>query len=201
MLTNMSVGVDDWQRQELIEHYYPEGLPTEWRSDYYLNEYRTALIAQSEWQAWRSQDLEELQVARRDESALYLRIDDQASIATSHLTDVLSVLGSWVVGFVVFDPTWSPDNTHYHERQVTWVTDHQAWSGWHWRVGEQVLSGAPCGWVGQLDSDPKLRAQMLRSFAASLPDKKPAVPFFVGGESIKMDDLQQLKILAELLGY
>lgn len=201
MLKNMSIGVDDWQRPELVEHYYPEGLPIEWRFDYYLNEYRTALVAQTEWQAWTSQDIEELQMARRDESALYLRIDDHCVISATHLTDVLSALGGWLAGFVVFDANWSPDNQHFHGRPVTWVTNHQAWSGWHWRFGEQVLCGEPCGWVGELDSDPKLRAQMLRSLAASLADKKPVVPFFVGGESIKMDDLQQLKILAELLGY
>ena len=201
MLKNMSIGVDDWQRPELIDQYYPEGLPVEWRFDYYLNEYRTALVAQSEWQAWGELDVDELQIAHRPERALYLRIDDKALVPESHLIDLLAVLGDWVAGFVVFDASWSADDKHFHGRPVTWVTDHQAWSGWHWSFAGKVLSGEPCGWVGELDSNPKLRAQMLRSFVASLADKKLTVPFFVGGESIKMDDLQQLKTLAELLGY
>lgn len=201
MLKNLSLGVDDWQRTEMVKQYYPEGLPIEWRFDYYLNEYRTALIAQSEWQAWSDLDLEELQIARRPESALYLRIDNQQLISEPHLSNVLHILGDWVAGFMVFDASWLSDNQRFHDRPVTWVTDHQAWLGWHWSFAGKVLSGEPCGWVGELDADPKLRAQMLRSFAASLADKKPSVPFFVGGESIKMDDLQQLKTLAELLGY
>lgn len=201
MLKNMSIGIDDWQRPELIENYYPEGLPVEWRFDYYLNEYRTALVGQAEWQRWGADDLDELQIARRDEGALYLRISSHALISDSHLSTVLAELGDWIAGFVVFDPNWPEENRCFHGRSVTWVTNHQAWSGWHWTFGEQTICGEPGGWVGKIDSDPKMRAQMLRSFAASLTDKKAAVPFFVGGESIKMDDLQQLKILAELLGY
>ncbi|WP_029934013.1 hypothetical protein [Thiomicrospira pelophila] len=201
MLKNMSIGVDDWQRPELIEYYYPESLPVEWRFDYYLNEYRSALIAQTEWVAWSDLDFDELQVAYRLESALYLRIDDKQLVPESHLANLLVVLGDWVAGFVVFDESWSAGDKRFHGRPVTWVADHQAWSGWHWSFAGKVLSGEPCGWVDELDSNPKLRAQMLRSFAASLVDKKLTVPFFVGGESIKMDDLQQLKSLAELLGY
>lgn len=201
MLKNMSIGVDDWQRPELLKNYYPDGLPAEWRFDYYLNEYRSVLVAQSEWQAWCELDLDELQEARRVESALYLRIDDCALISEPQLVGLLDVLGDWVAGFVVFDANWSSDNRYYQGRPVTWVTDHQTWSGWHWSYAGKILCGEPCGWVGDLDADPKLRAQMLRSFAASMADKKPSVPFFVGGESIKMDDLQQLKTLAELLGY
>lgn len=201
MLKTMSIGVDNWQRPELIRDYYPEGLPAEWRSDFYLNEYRTALIAQSDWHAWRAEDIDELLVARRDESVLYLKVEDESVISAAQLTSVVTALGDWLAGFVVFDKNWRPERKQFHDRPVSWVAEHQAWSGWHWSFGGQVISGAPCGWVGRLDPDPKLRAQMLRSFAASFADKNTAVPFFVGGESIKMDDLQQLKTLAELLGY
>lgn len=200
MLTNLSIGVDDWQRSEMIEDYYPESLPADWRADFYLNEYRTALVAQSDWSGWDEDWLDELEPAYREQSALYFRIDDLKVIDKSQLEFILDRLGDWVVGFLVFDSDWTGEQTFFN-RPVSWINDHQAWSGWHWQNGQDVISGAPCGWVRDLPAELKAQRKILQDFVSSLPEKKSAVPFFVGGESIKMSQLQALKTLSELLGY
>lgn len=201
MLTNLSVGVHDWQAAPLIKDYYPDGLPQEWRCDYYLNDYRVALVPQAEWAAWQQADMEELLVAQRDGSALYLTVDDRQSCRDAAVKQLCDALGDWLAGFVVFDESWPEQDKTWFERPVTYVSHHQAWSGWQWHSGEWVLSGAPCGWVENLTTDPKAQAALLRDFVNALPDKNTAVPFFIGGQSINMNDLQNLKTLAELLGY
>jgi hypothetical protein len=201
MLSNLSVGVDDWQRPELIRDYYPESLPEEWRADFYLNEFATVLIAQYDWSQWDDAWLEELEQAYRDNTALYFRIDRRDSIDQQNLREIVERLGEWLAGFVVFDATWPEQEIRYFERPVTFVSNHQAWSGWSWSFQGVTLSGAPCGWLQELPSEPKVQREILQDFVASLPDKNRAVPFFVGGESINMGRLQGLKTLAELLGY
>lgn len=201
MLKNLSIGVDDWQRAELVESYYPEGLPEDWRFDYYLNEYACALVAQAEWQSWSDADIDELNNALQPNNAIYLRLDRWSETLPTQLESHLLSLGSSVAGFVVFDDQASDDQLSLLGRPITRVSQHQAWSDWHWQYQGWIVSGAPCGWVADLTADAKQQAACLRDFVASLPDKNTALAFFVGGESIKMPRLQNLKTLAELLGY
>ncbi len=201
MLKNLSVGVHDWQAASLIKDYYPEGLPQEWRFDYYLNEYHAVLVAQSEWLVWQQADINELLMARRDGTALYLAIDDRQNCKNSEVTRLCNDLGDWLAGFVVFDELWPEQDRTWFDRPVTWVSRHQAWSGWQWHSDGWILSGAPCGWLEDLTAEPKAQAALLRDFVKSLPDKNTAVPFFIVSQSINMNRLQNLKTLAELLGY
>lgn len=208
MLKNLSVGVDDWQRKEMLTDYYPEGLPEDWRADFYLNDFATVLIAQAEWTNSNQIWLEELLEAFRAETALYLRLDDVSALDQAHLEDVLSQLGDWVAGFVVFDqnfaelellglPVTLVRNSEEQANQLK--TQHN--QTWLYQMEELYLLGNPLGYLPELPADKKQQAKILQDFAASLPGKNSAVPFFVGGQSIKMGALAELKTLAELLGY
>lgn len=201
MLSNLSVGVDDWQRPEMLANYYPESLPQDWRADFYFNDYSAVLVSQADWTEWDQAVLAELEQAYHEHTVIYLRIDDQKKIDMLRLESLCGQLGDWIAGFVVFDPNWPEQQAQMFGRPVSYVSNNQAWSGWHWCYQGWFVSGAPCGWVVHLPDDAKQQREMLQSFVESLPDKKTAVPFFVGGESINMGRLQSLKTLAELLGY
>jgi hypothetical protein len=200
-LQNLSVGVDDWQACSWLEGYYPEGLPEDWRFDYYLNDFRSALIAQAQWQAWSAEVLEELQAVQREGGGLYLRIDQAGSIDPQQAASVTQALAGWLVGVLVFDETWPSSQTHWYGLAVTRVSRQQACGDWQWAHEGWLLSGAPCGWVAALPSDPKQQVALLKAFVASLSGHSTQVGFFVAAEAVTAAQLQQFKTLAELLGY
>ncbi|WP_044407280.1 hypothetical protein [Thiomicrospira microaerophila] len=201
MLANLSIGVDDWQRPELITSYYPEGLPEDWRYDYYFNDFRTVLVAQSEWMRWSNADVEELLHCRREDSALFLKIDDAQQALAYQLASLKHRLGDLIAGYLVFDDRLEDAQVLNLPGPLTRVSQQQALPGWQWRHQGWIVSGAPCGWLASLPVDMKQQRVALQDFVTSLPDNNTARAFFVGGESIKMVKIQELKTLAELLGY
>lgn len=68
-----------------------------------------------------------------------------------------------------------------------------------------LVLGDPIGWVEALPTDGKQQAELLKTFVASLPAGEGSVPVVVCGmaqaESIKMREVQNFKVVAELLGY
>ena len=44
-------GIRDWNHPDLLENYYPDDLPEEWRLAYYANEFSCVLIPASVWMA------------------------------------------------------------------------------------------------------------------------------------------------------
>lgn len=200
-LQNLSIGVDDWLGASWLQSYYPAGLPEDWRYDYYLNEFRSALVAQTEWQAWTDTDLTELQALKRDGSGVYLRVDCAELIPSAQVEKVCQTLGDFVLGCLVFDQRWPDAQREWYGLPVTKVSRDQAWSGWQWRHGGWVLSGAPCGWVDGFPADAKQQAALLRDFVAALGEQSKQVGFFVSADAATAVQLQQLKTLAELLGY
>ncbi|WFE68893.1 hypothetical protein P8S54_00925 [Thiomicrospira sp. R3] len=201
MLTNLSVGVDGWQRPELIEHYYPDGLPEDWRFDFYFNDFRTVLVAQDEWMRWSDAETEELVNCRRDDSVVFLKIEFWQSQAESVIARIKLTLESTLIGFLVFDDRMDQAAIDRLPGLVTRVSKTLRLEGWQWSFQNWVLSGEPCGWLEGLPADLKQQKACLQDFVLSLPDKNTAYSFFVGGESIKMNQLQNLKTLSELMGY
>ncbi len=200
-LQNLSVGVDDWQACSWLEAYYPEGLPEDWRFDYYLNDFRSALIAQAQWQAWTAQELAELQAVSREGSGLYLRIDHADSISAQQAELVVQALAGCLVGVLVFDEAWPCAQGTWYDLAVTRVSRQQACAGWQWVHEGWVLSGAPCAWLPVLPDEPKQQAALLKAFVASLGGHSTQVGFFVAAQAVTPAQLHQLKTLAELLGY
>lgn len=201
MLSNLSIGVDGWQRPELINHYYPEGLPEDWRFDYYLNDFFVVLVPQSEWLQWTEAELDELMNCRRDHSAVYLKIESWQLGYAERVASIKAQLTELMVGFMVFDDDMSVDAINGLPGAVTRVSRGLELAGWHWRNDGWVISGAPAGWLADMPSDMKLLRACVQNFVSSLPDKKTGYGFFVGGESIKIGQIQNLKTLAELMGY
>jgi hypothetical protein len=200
MLPNLSIGVEDWQRSELINSYYPEGMPEDWRYEFYFNDFRTALVSQDEWLDWSVEETDELLNSRRDESALYLKIDDWQPAFQTRLEQLKMKLGDLIAGFLVFDDQMDALMMSSLCAKVTRVSQQQVLSGWQWVCQGWIISGTPCGWLAELPSDMKQQRIILQDFVTSLPDKNTGYAFFVGGESIKMSKVQDLQTLAELLG-
>ncbi|UQB42925.1 hypothetical protein JX580_03260 [Thiomicrospira microaerophila] len=201
MFANLSVGVDNWQRPELIENYYPEGLPEDWRFDFYFNDFRTVLVAQGEWMRWSDAEIEELQTCRRDDSSIFLKIEAWDLNCVAVITRLKLALQFTLAGFLVFDDKMDQEAINQLPGLVTRVSRQFSLPGWQWCCQKWIVSGAPCGWLESLPQDMKLQRACLQDFVMSLPDKNTGRGFFVGGESIKMVQIQNLKTLSELMGY
>lgn len=201
MLQSLSVGIVDWQRPELVDSYYPEGLPEDWRADFYFNDFRVVLVEQTEWENWSDEFIEELLEIRRKETEVYLKVTDANDSSLEKLAEIHSRLEGWVIGALVFGAVGlgipALKVTSFMPSLPTSLSEHT----WSWNNGSGFLFGAPLGWVENLSEDAKEQRALLENFVKSLGDKKTAQPFFVGGESIKMAHLKQFQTLAELLGF
>lgn len=201
MLPNLSIGVDGWQRPEMVNDYYPEGLPEDWRFDFYFNDFRVVLVEASEWLQWGESELEELISCRRDDSAIFLKIVNWQCEHLDGVNRIKAELGDLLAGFVVFDEAMSVESINQLPSAVTRVSHDLCLPGWSWSCNNYIISGAPLGWLNEMPSDMKQLRVCLQDFVSSLPDKNTGYGFFVGGESIKIGEIQKLKTLAELMGY
>jgi hypothetical protein len=201
MLPNLSIGVDGWQRPEMVSDYYPEGLPDDWRFDYYFNDFRVVLVAPSDWLEWGDLELEELLNCRRDDSAIFLKIANWQPHYLDTVNRIKRKVGDLMAGVLVFDDAMSVESISQLPGALTRVSHDLRLPGWAWECRGWVVSGAPVGWLDQMPNDMKQLRVFLQDFVSSLPDKNTGYGFFVGGESIKIGEIQKLKTLAELMGY
>ncbi|VAW46589.1 hypothetical protein MNBD_GAMMA03-691 [hydrothermal vent metagenome] len=209
---NVQIGTYGWQNDAWLSTFYPNDLPEDWRLDFFSNIYRVVLVPQVEWQAWSKETLLDIVECVDHEFGIYLaiQVENEDALENVQLLDqlnrILSVLGTHVLGFVI----WSEvvfTQLKFLQRPVTLVSTQYYLSGWRWRSNRFWVSGNPLGWVDLLPEDGKVQAELLRSFMGSLAkiEKKQTfisvLPFIVGGEKINMEHVANLKTIGELLGY
>lgn len=201
MVNNLQIGACGWSHPDWEGHFYPEDLPEAWQLDYYSNAFRVVLVPEEQWMAWSEEQVEECRDSVEGDFLFYLAINDNlSSDKAKQLKKIHAALNDNLGGVVVFSDQWVPD-LEIEGVPFSLVSSECKMVGWSWECEGQKLSGAPFGWVTELSKDGKKQAELLRSFMSSLPVNQGGAPFFIGGESINMTQVSNLKTVGEFLGY
>lgn len=199
-MNNLQIGTVGWLHSDWQGAFYPADMPEEWQLDYYSNALHVVLVPEVEWLAWDEEEAAEY-ADTVGEFWFYLAVEgtwDEAK--RQQLRMVKQIFGVLLGGVVVFSENWLPDEILEGVR-VSLVSSKQQLAGWSWQVEGRILSGTPFGYIEVLSNDGKAQANLLKEFMHSLPKNLLGAPFFIGGESINMAQVSNLKIVGEISGY
>ncbi len=200
-MDNLQVGTLGWNHANWVGGFYPDDMPEDWWLDYYANLYRVVLVPQQEWLRWDREELEEIEDAVEGEFSFYFQIvgsiDNESERKLSVIVDELAELA---VGAVVFADASHIDHT-ICGLPVTQISKSESIGEWQWQTEGIICSGNPFGWINDLTTDPKQQPDVVRSFMQSLPNGVMGAPLIVNSQNLNIQQLQNLKTVAELLGY
>lgn len=201
-MDNLIIGTQGWESQSWLDTFYPEDMPEDWRLDYYSNFFECVLVEESVWQSWTEETLEDLVDMFEGEDFWFFFdvVSDLTEQSVDQLQKIKQFLHQRAVGIVL-----KSSNQHLPETlkdyTMTLVSKTDKRDGWCWEYEGVYVSGDPVGYVDQLSSDGKVQSGMLKQFMQSLPRDLSGAPFFVGGEKIDIDQVKNLKIVGEIMGY
>ena len=204
-MENLQIGTNGWQMPEGTGGFYPEDMPVEWQLVYYSNAFRVVLVPEPQWMAWDEVALEECVDSVEGEFGFYLRVDGELSEdKVQSVEKVLNGLGERLQGILVFSDKSVPAAlVHGLPVSLLSTVGAEALSlpGWSGQVGGYQISGKPVGYCDDLSADGKQQAALLRGFMQQVPENSLGVVFFIGGDSINMNHIANLKMVGEFLGY
>ena len=208
----LQIGTCGWEHEGWLGHFYPDDLPESWRLDYFSNEFNVVLVPQQVWLSWSQTTIKAIVESVDDNFGFYLALQNEFEGGVKNkktvlqLQSILSILGTSVLGFVVWSEQAFTLST-FLQRPVTLVSTQHRLSGWAWLKEGVWLSGNPLGFVSALPKEGKEQAKLLTEFVESLSNIKLGdsdiipVAFIVGGDSVDMQQVANLKTIGELLGY
>ncbi len=208
-MENLRVGTCDWNRDEWQGSYYPEDMPEEWRLDFYANHYQAVLVPEKSWMQWTDEGVEEAVDSVEEDFRFYFQFGstpDQSRLKQlKKLLDIATLAeltgGAVVVSDEESEVILKQFNPESLNLALTLVSTKHALPGWQWSVEGRMISGNPCGLIQQLSSDAKQQTELLKQFMGSLPKGAEGAPLFLCSDVIDMNQLSNLKVIGELLGY
>lgn len=199
-MNNLQIGTVGWQHREWQGGFYPEDMPEEWQLDYYSNAFKVVLVPEEEWLQWSEEQAAEF-ADMVGEFVFYLAVAEAWSeVKRAQLRMIKQIFGVLLGGVVVFSDSWLPEAT-LEGVKVSLVSRTARLGSWGWASEGRILSGAPFGYVENLTADGKAQAALLKTFMQHLPKNFLGAPFFIGGESINMTQVSNLKVIGEISGY
>ena len=203
-MENIQVGTFGWQHEKWNGSFYPEDMPEDWQLDFYANTYRVVLVPEKQWCSWSSDEIAETVEAVEGEFSFFFElvsIEDETTVQA--LEVIAKEFGELAAGIVVFgDDVENVSNT-IANLPVTMVSSSAVLEtdlNWQWQTDNWMCSGNPCGVLKTLISDAKQQTALLKSFMQSLPDDYEGAALIVY-EDVDMQQLNNLKVIGELLGY
>jgi len=209
MLENLQIGTYGWQYDAWRDNFYPEDLPTEWMLDFYANSYRSVLVPESIWLAWSEDDIDNTCDAVEGAFCFYFEVlaasNREHHKITKQLKQIVEVFEERACGVVVFTED-SVDVDLYAPLPVTLVSATQKLTGWQWSGNQAtdnplICSGAVCGVLLTLDTEPRSQTALLQSFMNSLPQDMVGATLLIKESDIDMKQIFNLKTIGEFLGY
>jgi len=203
-LENMQVGTFGWQHEQWNGSFYPEDMPREWQLDFYANTYRVVLVPELQWRSWTEEEVEEVLDAVEGEFSFFFEFDSTGDVSAElELEKIAVAFGERAAGVVVFADTVEGVTESIANMPVTLVSSSQVLEtglNWQWQTENWICSGNPCGVLKNLTSDAKQQTALLKDFMQSLPEGFEGAALIVC-EDVDMQQLNNLKVIGELLGY
>lgn len=201
MVESLNIGTVGWTHQSW-QKFYPEGLPEDWQFDYYSQSFNCVLVPQIEWLQWTEETLEELSEAIEGEGfEFFFEIEKHLEPGDiEQLRLIQASLGVQAVG-VLMKVVSQPLPESLREFKISLVSKTEALPGWQWKHEDNICSGFPMAYVFDLPANGKIQASYLRSFVNSMTENHSQAYFFVSGDNTPIERIQNLKIIAELMGF
>ncbi|QKI89745.1 hypothetical protein [Thiomicrorhabdus xiamenensis] len=207
-LDNLEVTTLGWQYSQWQDTFYPDDLPEEWRLDFYLNHFRLAAIPQHIWLPWLldegldEEPFDDFVDCLNENTLLLLIVAEEQLAQLERLLELTqgSDFAERLIGCAVLAEMQLPPS-EIQGLPVTLVSSRLTFPGWSWRNDGVVVSGQPMAWINDLPQDGKQQADLLKDLVASIPQQKSAVPVCVANPEMSISSVQNLKTVAELLGY
>ncbi|PLA73716.1 hypothetical protein CYQ88_09660 [Hydrogenovibrio sp. SC-1] len=201
MIENLSIGTRSWTNQAW-QSFFPEDLPVDWQLDYYSHYFNCVLVPETQWLAWTEQQLIDFAEALEGEGFEFF-FELKASFVEQtgkQFTAIKSHFQSMAVGILMIDTAQSlPDQLN--DFHVTLFSETESLPGWRWHYNGEVCSGYPLGYVSNLPVEGKMQSSCLQSFMDSLPPDLEKAHFIVADEALAIESVQNLKIIAEVMGF
>ena len=204
-MDNLQIGTFGWQMPEGQGDFYPDDMPEEWQLDYYSNLFRVVLVAESQWLNWEDDDLEACVEGVEGEFGFYLGIDGLITTAKeAQINAIKQRFGDLLQGVVLFSEEMqvaAVSSIDLNSVPLTLISKKVALPGWHFQINGLQISGNPLGYCDDLPADGKQQAALLKNFMLAIPENTEGAAFFIGGDSINMKHVTNLKVVGEFLGY
>lgn len=201
MVENLNIGTRSWT-SKAWQSFFPKDLPIDWQLDYYSHYFNCALVPNDQWLTWSESEILEFAEALEGEAFEFFfelkgrftpKVNKQLALIQSHFA--VMAVGIVLEGEAQVLPS---ELNAYH---LTLISEKQSLSGWHWQYNDQVCSGYPIGIVSDLPADGKAQSACLQSFMDSLPADFEKANFIVRDDAISIETVQNLKIIAEVMGF
>lgn len=221
---NLTIGTFGWQHENWRASYYPDDMPEDWELAYYSNFSKLVVLPMSVWFGeWTfsepdvfAKKLDAFLDELHSESYVYVQLD--AKIAKdSEFLRWLESQPEWLNGIVVVEEDVAKTQEvvqfiHQFQQAFPFLfvsgvvpdskVEEECFAGvWNMAFDKVKCFGAPIAWIESLPSEGKTQVVVLKSFVQSLPAGVLGAPVVVAGESIAMADVQNLKVVSELLGF
>lgn len=193
-LAELVVGAYGWEHPAWLEAYYPDDLPEDWRLDYYANEFGCVVVPSDIWTSAEEESIQQWLEDVGDEFWFFLELP-------AHPEDIkaqLAVLGDRCAGLVMHGDRgdeWLPLAGDVPLLRSADEGDLRLYQSAG--QGETVMAWLQAG-PGEKIELPLLREQIelaLRGVSAT-----SQLAFIIGNEAPAMENLQNAKVVAELLG-
>jgi hypothetical protein len=193
-LAELVVGARGWEHAQWLEAYYPDDLPEDWRLDYYANEFGCVVLPPEVWMTSDEKVIEQWLEDVEDDFLFYLELPAQPG----ELTASLSVFAGRCAGAILHEGNSADWQDVLGDIPVLYSEDTGNLKCYrHAGQAETVLAWLAAG-PGEKIELPVLREQIeaaLTNVAA-----KSRLAFIIGDEAPAMENLQNAKVVAELLG-
>ena len=193
-LANLVVGARGWEHPRWLEAYYPDDLPEDWRLDYYSNEFGCVILPADLWMMTDEDVIEQWLEEAEDDFMFFLELPEQPTDAAARL----AVFAGRCDGAVLLQGRAEDWQEMLGNIPLLQTEDTENLKRFHLTgQTEPVLA-----WL-QAGADEKIELPVLREqIEAGLKGVSGSsrLAFVIGNEDPAMENLQNAKVLAELLG-
>ncbi len=194
ILAELVVGSRGWEHAQWLESYYPDDLPEDWRLDYYANEFGCVVLPAETWMTTDEDVIEQWLEDVEEDFMFFLELPDQPTDVAARI----SVFAGRCAGAILPQgkaEDWPaiPDNIPLLQSEDT--ADLKCY-----HLAGQTEPGLV--WLQAAEGE-KIELLFLREqIETALKDVSATsrLAFIVGNKAPVMENLQNAKVLAELLG-
>jgi len=194
-LAEIVVGARGWLHPSWEMQFYPDDLPTDWKLGYYANEYRCVLVPAEQWIEVDDELLEQWADDASEDFSLFFELPE----TLQPLPESIEVLGDVLAGFVAStqaEQVWRPALADW----PIWVPlgDCHTVMNCYARHGQNHPSLVVID-TGEVGTDLADLRAYIESVLVDTP-KSEKIHFIIGGEAPSLETMQNVTIIAELIG-
>lgn len=191
-LAELVVGTCGWEHAQWLEAYYPDDLPEDWRLDYYANEFGCVVLPPELWMTADEEAIEQWLEDVGEDFMFFIELPaEPGDVAAS-----LSAFTGRCAGAILHQG--KPDDWQAVLGDILLLQSEDSGNLKCYRHAgqpETVLAWLAAG-PGEKIELPVLREQI----EVGLKAATARLAFIIGNEAPAMENLQNAKVLAELLG-